>query len=99
MKCKIWKNLHFEKFIYIQQWLTYNMWSIGAIMCIFNNKLKKISFKKHFIWKSEKMTKKDSQSFCKVIPLAPFYVLVPSFQTRVRIKTYLINYGLNLTKN
>jgi hypothetical protein len=45
------------------------------------------------------MTKKDSQSFCKVIPLAPFYVLVPSFQTRVRIKTYLINYGLNLTKN
>ncbi len=30
---------HFEKFIFIQQWLTQNMWSIGATMCIFNNKL------------------------------------------------------------
>jgi hypothetical protein len=57
-----------------------NMWSIGPTICIFNNKLQKISFKKHFIWKSEKglkMTKMDSQSFCKVISLAPIYVLAP----------------------
>jgi hypothetical protein len=74
------KFTHFEKFIYIQQWLRQNMWSIGPTICIFNNKLQKISFKKHFIWKSEKglkMTKMDSQSFCKVISLAPIYVLAP----------------------
>jgi hypothetical protein len=45
---------HFEKFIFIQKWLTQNMWSIGATICIFNNKLQKISFKKKFIWKNEK---------------------------------------------
>jgi hypothetical protein len=42
---------HFEIFIYIQQWLTKNMWSIGSTMCIFNNKFQKISFKNSFIWK------------------------------------------------
>jgi len=36
---------HFEKFIFIQQWLTQNMWSIGATRCIFSNKLQKISLK------------------------------------------------------
>jgi len=51
------KFTHFEKFIFIQQWLTQNMWSIGAIVCIFNNKLQKISLKKNFIWKSEKWLK------------------------------------------
>jgi len=30
------------------------MWSIGVTICIFNNKLQKISFKNSFIWKSEK---------------------------------------------
>jgi hypothetical protein len=53
------KSTHFEKFIFIQQWLTQNMWSIGATICIFNNKLQKISFKNSLIWKSEK-TKKVS---------------------------------------
>jgi hypothetical protein len=33
------KHTHFEKFIFIQQWLTQNMWYIGAIICIFNIKL------------------------------------------------------------
>jgi hypothetical protein len=35
---------HFENFIFIQQWLTEDMWSIGATICIFDNKLQKISF-------------------------------------------------------
>jgi hypothetical protein len=56
------KFTHFEKFILIQQWLTQSMWSIGATMCIFSNKLQKISFKNSFIWKSD-LKKKDSQSF------------------------------------
>jgi hypothetical protein len=53
------KSTHFEKFIFILQWFTQNMWSIGATICIFNNKLQKISFKNSLIWKSEK-TKKVS---------------------------------------
>jgi hypothetical protein len=72
------KNLvnftYFEKIIFIQQWLTKNMWSIGEIICIFNNKLQQISFKNSFMWKK---TKKDSQSFCKVIMLVLIYVLTP----------------------
>ncbi len=68
------KFTHFEKNIFIRQWLTQNMWFSGATMCILNKKLQKISLKNSFIWKNEK-TKKDSQSFCKVIPLATFYVL------------------------
>jgi hypothetical protein len=62
---KLWQNFqnetqnlanftHFEKFIFIQQWLTQNMWSIGATICIFNKKLQNISFKNSFIWKNEK---------------------------------------------
>jgi hypothetical protein len=56
---------HFEKFIFIQQLLTQNMWSIGATMCIFINKLQKISFKNSFIWKSEKWLKKTHNPFVK----------------------------------
>jgi hypothetical protein len=52
---------------------------IGATICIFNNKLQKISFKNSFIWKSEKRSKKDLQSFCKVILLTPIYVLTPKW--------------------
>ncbi len=59
------KFTHFEKFIFIQQWLTQNMCSIGAIICIFNNKSHKISFKKIFIWKSEKRLKKTHNPFVK----------------------------------
>jgi hypothetical protein len=51
------------------------MWSIGVTICIFHNKLQKISSKRISYEKVEKMTKEDSQSFCKVIPLAPIYVL------------------------
>jgi hypothetical protein len=40
------KITHFEKFIFIWQWLTQNTWSIETTICIFNNKLQKISFKK-----------------------------------------------------
>jgi hypothetical protein len=65
---------HFEKVIFIQQWLTQNMWAIGATICICNNKLQKISFKKKFIWKNEKGLKK-TQIFCKIFFLAPIYVL------------------------
>ncbi len=53
------KFTHFEKFICIHQWLTQNMWSIGATTCIFNNKLQKISFENCFIWKNEKWLKKN----------------------------------------
>ncbi len=52
------KFTHFEKIVFIQQWLTQNMWSIGATICIFNNKLQKVSLKKNFIWKYEKNEKK-----------------------------------------
>jgi hypothetical protein len=31
------KFAHFEKFIFIQQWLTQNMWYIEANIWIFNN--------------------------------------------------------------
>jgi hypothetical protein len=34
---------HFEKFIFVQQWLTQNMWSIEATIFIFNKKLQKNS--------------------------------------------------------
>jgi hypothetical protein len=59
------KFTHFENFIFIQQWLTQNMWSIGAIICIFNNKLQNISFKNYFIWKNEKGLKRILTSFVK----------------------------------
>jgi len=48
------KLTHFEKLIFIQQWVTQNMWYIKAIIRIFNNKLQKISFNYSFIWKSKK---------------------------------------------
>jgi len=44
------KSTHFEKIIFIQQWLTKNMCSIGANTCIFNN-IAKDFIKKKFIWK------------------------------------------------
>jgi hypothetical protein len=57
--------------------LSQNMSSIGEI--IFNNRLQNISFKNSFIWKSGKDKKKTLESFCKVIQLAPIYVLVHVF--------------------
>ncbi len=33
------KFTHFEIFIFIQQWLTQNMWSIGPTISILDNKL------------------------------------------------------------
>ncbi len=62
------KFAHFENFIFIQQWLTQKMWYVKATICIFNNKLQKISFKVFFIYEKVKKTKKYSQSFCNVIP-------------------------------
>jgi hypothetical protein len=51
-----WANFtHFEIFIFIQQWLAQNMWYIEAVICIFNNKLQKISFKHFSIQKIEKV--------------------------------------------
>jgi hypothetical protein len=46
---------HFEKFIFIQQWLTKNMWSIEATIFNFDKRLQKNSFKNSFIWKNEKV--------------------------------------------
>ncbi len=59
------KLTHFEIFIFIQQWLTQKILSIGAIICIFSNKLQNISFKNSFIWKSEKWLKKTHNPFVK----------------------------------
>jgi hypothetical protein len=56
---------HFEKFIFIQQWLTQNMWSIGATICIFNNKLQKIFIQIFFHMKSEKRLKMIHNPFVK----------------------------------
>jgi hypothetical protein len=39
------KFTHFEKNIFIRQWLPQNMWFSGATMCILNKKLQKISLK------------------------------------------------------
>jgi hypothetical protein len=62
---KFEKFTHFEKLIFIQKWLTQNMWSIGATICIFNDTLKKTSFKNSFIWKSEKWWKNIHSPFVK----------------------------------
>ncbi len=55
---------HWKTHIYTT-WLTQNMWSMGENICIFNNKLQKISFKKNFIWKSEKGLKMTHCLFVK----------------------------------
>jgi hypothetical protein len=47
MKSQIWQNLHTLKIhIYSTMINKKNMWSIEATICIFNNKLQKISFRK-----------------------------------------------------
>jgi hypothetical protein len=51
------------------------MWYIGEIICIYN-KLQKISFKNSFIQNSEKR-QNNSQSFGKVISLAPLILSTP----------------------
>ncbi len=47
-------------------------------MCIFNDKLQKISFKNNSYKKVNLKKKKDSLSFCKVVPLAPLIVSKPT---------------------
>jgi len=59
------KFTHFEIFIFIQQWLIQNIWSIGATICILNEKLQKILFKNYFMWKSEKWLKSSHSLFVK----------------------------------
>jgi hypothetical protein len=59
------KSTHFERFIFIQQWLTQNMWSIGPTISILNNKLQKISSKNTFIRNNEKWLKKIQIFFVK----------------------------------
>jgi hypothetical protein len=59
------KSTHFEKLIFILQWFTQNMWSIGETICIFNKKFQKTSFKNSFIWKSEKGLKRIHILFVK----------------------------------
>jgi hypothetical protein len=48
------KFAHFESFIFIQQWIVQNIWYIGTTICIFNNKLQKVSLKNSYMWKNEK---------------------------------------------
>jgi hypothetical protein len=71
------KSTHFEIFLFIQQWLTQNLWYIGATICIFNKKFEKKLTKKFFHTEKWKRTKKDSQSFCKIISLAPLIIFAP----------------------
>jgi len=54
------KFTHFEKFLFIQKWLTKNMWSIGATICFFYKKVAKDFIQKFFHMKKWKRTKKDS---------------------------------------
>jgi hypothetical protein len=56
---------NYDKFIFIKQWLTQYVWSIGATICILNNKLQKISFKNSLIWKNEKGLKVTHSLFVK----------------------------------
>jgi len=84
---------HFKKFIFIQQWLTQNMLFIGAIICIFNNKLQKILFKKKFIWKNEQGLNKIHSPFVIVILLTPFLYLhlqVGEFTLKLPIATLAV---------
>jgi hypothetical protein len=69
------KFTHSEKIIFIQKWLTKNMWSIGATRYVFLIKNCKRFHSK--ILSYEKM-KKDSQSFCKLVLLAPIYIFAPN---------------------
>jgi hypothetical protein len=71
------------------------MWYIGATICIFNNKLWKISFKKKIIWKNEKKMKKESQSFCKVISLKNDQ----NFKSSPKIKFYIFQFYCTLNYN
>jgi len=57
------KIFTFWKIHIYSKWLTQNMWYTTATICIFNNKLQKISLKNSFIWKKMKKTKKNSQLF------------------------------------
>jgi len=42
------KFTHFEKFIFVQQWLTQNVWLIGAAICIFDKQVEKYFIQKNF---------------------------------------------------
>jgi len=59
------KFTHFEKNIFIRQWLTQNMWFSGATMCILNKKVAKDFIEKSFIWKNEKKLKRIHNPFVK----------------------------------
>ncbi len=62
---KYQKIYTFWKLIFIQQWLTQNMWFIGTTMCTFNNKLQKKSFKNSFMWKNGKDSKRIHNPFVR----------------------------------
>ncbi len=56
------KFTHFENFIFIQQWLTQNMWSIGATTCFLIISCKRFHSK---ILSYEKILKKTHNPFIK----------------------------------
>ncbi len=59
------KSTHFEIFLFIQQWLTQNLWYIEATICILNKQFQKNSLKNSFIQKSEKGLKRIHNPFVK----------------------------------
>jgi hypothetical protein len=59
------KSTHIEDFMFIQQWLTKNMWSIRKLYVFFIATCKNNSFKNSFIWKNEKLLKRTHSSFVK----------------------------------
>jgi len=54
---KFGKIYEFKKIHSLQKWLIKNMWHIGAIVNVINNKLQKISFENFFLWKICFLTK------------------------------------------
>ncbi len=56
---------HFEKFIFIQQWLTKKCDILGQLCVFLLASYKKNSIKNSFIWKSEKGQKRTHSPFVK----------------------------------
>jgi len=70
-------STHFEIFIFIQQWITKNMWYIGQLYVFLITSLQKFWNSKFSLYKNVKGAKKGFTSFYKVILLAPLNVFAP----------------------
>jgi len=56
------KIYELKKFTFVKIWLTQNMWHIGAIVNITNNKLQNISFENSFLWNRCYMAKRPQRT-------------------------------------